>query len=93
VKTICAIMDDTVTDKPEGVNKFENLITFVTDRPGHDERYAIDASKINADLDWAPVEDFDSGIRKTVLWYLENREWWQRVIDGSYRLERIGTGS
>ena len=93
VKTICGIMDEVVADKPAGLNHFEDLITFVKDRPGHDERYAIDASKINADLDWAPVEDFDSGIRKTVLWYLENREWWQRVIDGSYRLERIGTGS
>ena len=93
VKTICGIMDEVVADKPVGLDHFEDLITFVKDRPGHDERYAIDASKINADLDWAPVEDFDSGIRKTVLWYLENREWWQRVIDGSYRLERIGTGS
>jgi dTDP-glucose 4,6-dehydratase len=93
VKTICAIMDDLVTDKPEGINRFEELITFVTDRPGHDERYAIDASNINADLDWRPDEDFESGIHKTVSWYLDDREWWQRVVDGSYRLERIGTGS
>ncbi|MCP4047177.1 MAG: dTDP-glucose 4,6-dehydratase [Gammaproteobacteria bacterium] len=93
VKVICAIMDDLVMDKPEGINRFEELITFVTDRPGHDERYAIDASKINADLDWRPAEDFESGIRKTVSWYLDDREWWQRVVDGSYRLERLGTGS
>ena len=92
VKTICAIMDDAVTDKPAGVNKFEDLVTFVTDRPGHDERYAIDASKINVDLDWRPDEDFESGIRKTVMWYLENKAWWQRVVDGSYKLERIGAG-
>ena len=92
VKTICAIMDELVTDKPASVNRFEELITFVTDRPGHDERYAIDASKISRELDWAPVENFESGIRKTVAWYLENRPWWQRVVDGSYRLERIGTG-
>jgi len=92
VKTICAIMDEAVTDKPEGVEKFEDLITFVTDRPGHDERYAIDASKINAELNWVPDEDFESGIRKTVLWYLENTAWWQRVVDGSYQLERLGTG-
>lgn len=92
VKTICAIMDEAVTDKPTGVEKFESLITYVTDRPGHDERYAIDASKINADLGWTPDEDFESGIRKTVMWYLENRQWWQRVVDGSYRLERIGVG-
>jgi len=92
VKTICAIMDEAVTDKPEGIGKFEDLITFVTDRPGHDERYAIDANKINADLGWVPDEDFESGIRKTVMWYLENSAWWQRVIDGSYQLERIGVG-
>jgi dTDP-glucose 4,6-dehydratase len=91
VKTICAILDEAVTTKPEGVNKFADLITFVTDRPGHDERYAIDASKINSDLNWTPDESFESGIRKTVIWYLENSAWWQRVVDGSYRLERIGT--
>jgi dTDP-glucose 4,6-dehydratase len=90
VKEICAIMDEMVMDKPEGVNRFEDLITFVKDRPGHDERYAIDAGKIHADLGWTPAEDFASGIRKTVAWYLENRQWWQRVVDGSYRLERIG---
>ena len=92
VKTTCAIMDEAVTEKPAGVNKFEDLITFVADRPGHDERYAIDASKINADLDWVPDEDIASGFRKTVLWYLKNTEWWQSVIDGSYRLNRIGVG-
>ena len=91
VKTICAILDEAVTIKPEGLNKFEDLITFVTDRPGHDERYAIDASKINSDLNWTPDESFESGIRKTVIWYLENSRWWERVVDGSYRLERIGT--
>jgi dTDP-glucose 4,6-dehydratase len=90
VKEICAIMDEMVTDKPAGISRFEELITFVKDRPGHDERYAIDASKINEDLGWAPAEDFASGIRKTVAWYLENRQWWQRVVDGSYRLERLG---
>jgi dTDP-glucose 4,6-dehydratase len=90
VKEICAILDEQIEDKPAGVNRFEELITFVTDRPGHDERYAIDASKINNDLGWVPVEDFSSGIRKTVNWYLENRQWWQRVLDGSYRLQRLG---
>jgi len=92
VKHICTILEEMVDDKPEGVQRFEDLITFVKDRPGHDERYAIDASKINAELNWKPAEDFESGMRKTVTWYLENRHWWQRVIDGSYRLERIGTG-
>ena len=86
-------MDEEVHDKPAGIKKFEELITFVTDRPGHDVRYAIDASKINADLGWTPDEDFESGIRKTVVWYLENRQWWQRVVDGSYQLERIGKGA
>ncbi len=92
VRTICAIMDDAVRDKPAGVGSFQELITFVDDRPGHDERYAIDASRINTDLGWAPAEDFKSGIRKTVSWYLENKQWWQRVVDGSYRLERLGEG-
>jgi len=93
VKEICALLDELVTDKPSGVNHFEDLITYVKDRPGHDVRYAIDAGKINADLDWKPAENFASGIRKTVEWYLANPQWWQRVIDGSYRLERIGTGA
>ena len=93
VKEICAIMDELVTDKPAGVSRFEELITFVKDRPGHDERYAIDAEKINIELDWRPAEDFASGIRKTVSWYLENDLWWQRVVDGSYRLERLGEGN
>jgi dTDP-glucose 4,6-dehydratase len=92
VKEICAILDVMVADKPAGIDRFEELITFVKDRPGHDERYAIDAGKINTDLGWSPAEDFTSGIRKTVSWYLQNRQWWQRVVDGSYRLERLGSG-
>jgi dTDP-glucose 4,6-dehydratase len=67
------------------------LITFVTDRPGHDRRYAIDAGKIEKELGWRPAETFATGLEKTVRWYLENQAWWQRVLDGSYRLERIGT--
>ena len=90
VREICSILDEKVVDKPAGIKRFEELITFVKDRPGHDERYAIDASKINNDLGWVPAEDFSSGSRKTVIWYLENRRWWQRVVDGSYRLERLG---
>jgi dTDP-glucose 4,6-dehydratase len=91
VKIICSLMDELVPDKPEGVSRFEDLITYVKDRPGHDVRYAIDASKIHRELGWKPAEDFASGIRKTVEWYLDNPRWWQRVLDGSYRLERIGT--
>jgi dTDP-glucose 4,6-dehydratase len=67
-----------------------NLITFVTDRPGHDARYAIDATKIGRELGWQPRESFDTGLRKTVQWYLDNREWWERVRSGSYRGERLG---
>ena len=91
VRTICALMEELAPEKPQGVVRYEDLITFVTDRPGHDARYAIDASKIGRELGWKPQETFESGIRKTVQWYLENRSWWQRVLDGSYRLERLGT--
>ena len=91
VSTICALMEELAPEKPQGVARYEDLITFVTDRPGHDARYAIDASKIGRELGWKPQETFESGIRKTVQWYLDNRTWWQRVLDGSYRLERLGT--
>lgn len=90
VKTICALLEELVPEKPEGVSAYEDLITFVKDRPGHDERYAIDASKIQRELGWAPRESFESGIRKTVEWYLGNQGWWQRVLDGSYQGERLG---
>jgi dTDP-glucose 4,6-dehydratase len=68
------------------------LITYVTDRPGHDMRYAIDASKIEHDLGWTPEETFESGLRKTVQWYLDNLEWCRNVQDGSYQGERLGAG-
>lgn len=90
VRTICAILDKVVEKKPDGVNQFSDLITFVTDRPGHDLRYAIDATKIKRDLGWVPEETFESGIEKTVHWYLNNQTWWQRVLDGSYAGERLG---
>ena len=76
--------------KPESLEKYENLIEFVTDRPGHDIRYAVDATKIQNDLGWVPEESFESGLRKTVQWYLDNKEWWNRVLSGEYRLERKG---
>jgi dTDP-glucose 4,6-dehydratase len=89
VRTICRILDGAAPERrPQ--NGFESLITFVKDRPGHDRRYAIDASKIERELGWRPAETFDTGLTKTVRWYLENRGWWQRVLDGSYRLERVG---
>ena len=88
VKTICALLDKLVPASPYRPHK--NLITYVTDRPGHDVRYAIDADKIANDLGWLPQETFESGIEKTVKWYLENTEWCQHVQDGSYQRERLG---
>lgn len=90
VKTICSLLDELVPTKPAGVTLYEELITYVTDRPGHDVRYAIDASKIERELGWKPEETFESGIRKTVQWYLDNKQWWSRVLDGSYAGERLG---
>ncbi|HCI6918706.1 dTDP-glucose 4,6-dehydratase [Klebsiella sp. 2-N_Kleb.] len=90
VRTICAILDKVVAQKPGNITHFADLITFVTDRPGHDLRYAIDAAKIQHDLGWVPQETFESGIEKTVHWYLNNQTWWQRVLDGSYAGERLG---
>ncbi|USD65125.1 dTDP-glucose 4,6-dehydratase [Vibrio sp. SCSIO 43136] len=90
VQTICGLLEELVPVKPEGVTNYLDLITYVTDRPGHDVRYAIDASKIERELGWKPEETFESGIRKTVEWYLNNKEWWTRVLDGSYAGERLG---
>jgi len=90
VKLICAHLQEAVPHA-SGPDGYEKLIKFVTDRPGHDTRYAIDAGKIERELGWKPQETFESGLKKTVHWYLNNRGWWQRVLDGSYRLERIGT--
>ena len=90
VRTICSLLEELVPNKPEGVAKYEDLITYVKDRPGHDVRYAIDAAKIGRELGWNPQETFESGIRKTVEWYLNNQKWWSRVLDGSYNRERLG---
>jgi dTDP-glucose 4,6-dehydratase len=92
VRKICAILQKAVPEASRG-RPFADLITFVKDRPGHDSRYAIDAGKIERDLGWTPAETFDSGLEATVHWYLENERWWQRVLDGSYRLQRIGTAA
>lgn len=80
VNKICALLDDLVEDKPKNVKTFSDLIKYVSDRPGHDLRYAIDASKIENDLGWKPKESFDSGIRKTIEWYLNNSEWCSQVM-------------
>jgi dTDP-glucose 4,6-dehydratase len=88
VKTICAILDD-VAPMADG-KPHESLITFVRDRPGHDRRYAIDASKLKDELGWTPAHTFETGIRATVQWYLDNRAWVQGILDGSYQMERLG---
>ena len=90
VRTICELLEELAPNKPQGIAHYADLITHVTDRAGHDVRYAIDASKIQRELGWTPQETFESGIRKTVQWYLDNPSWWQRVLDGSYKLERLG---
>ena len=90
VRTICALLD---ARRPLADGRArESLITYVKDRPGHDRRYAIDADKLKGELGWAPTVTFDEGMARTVDWYLENAPWVQRVLDGSYRLERIGQG-
>jgi dTDP-glucose 4,6-dehydratase len=90
VETICELLEELAPEKPAGVKSYQDLITFVKDRPGHDLRYAIDASKIERELGWVPEETFETGLRKTVQWYLDNRQWWERVLSGAYRLERLG---
>ena len=87
VQTICSILDELVPIE----TKYAEQITYVLDRPGHDRRYAIDATKMNKELDWTPVETFETGLRKTVEWYFANKEWCQHVQDGSYQRERLGT--
>jgi dTDP-glucose 4,6-dehydratase len=88
VHGLCAILDELVPASPH--RPHDSLISFVQDRPGHDRRYAIDASKIQRELGWTPSETFESGLRQTVRWYLDNRHWCARVLDGSYRRERLG---
>ena len=81
VKIICSILDELAPNKPHGITQYEQLVTYVADRAGHDVRYAIDASKIANELNWRPKETFETGIRKTVKWYLENMDWCERVMD------------
>jgi len=90
VKTICCILDELVPSKLDSIDRYEQLITYVGDRAGHDIRYAIDATKIKMELKWVPDETFATGIRKTVKWYLKNSIWCDRVKDGSYQGERLG---
>jgi dTDP-glucose 4,6-dehydratase len=85
---ICALLDELAPSNEIGFH--ETLIEFVADRPGHDLRYAIDPTRISTQLGWQPCESFESGLRKTVEWYLANRSWWQRIRSGLYRGERLG---
>ncbi len=89
VRAICQLMDELAPNKLE--NGHASLIRFVTDRPGHDQRYAIDSTKIQRELGWLARENFDTGLRKTVLWYLENKNWWERIRSGVYQGQRLGT--
>jgi dTDP-glucose 4,6-dehydratase len=88
VKAICTLLDELIPDRVKG--RRERLITFVADRPGHDFRYAIDSNRVAIELGWRPYESFETGLRKTVEWYLANRSWWQRIRSGVYRGERVG---
>ncbi|MBE8718857.1 dTDP-glucose 4,6-dehydratase [Cellvibrio polysaccharolyticus] len=91
VHAVCNLLETHASDrKPAGVTHYRDLITHVTDRPGHDRRYAIDSSKMARELGWTPEETFETGLQKTLLWYLNNENWWQRVLNGSYQLERLG---
>jgi len=89
VDTLCGLLDEHLPDSPH--RPHGRLKTFVTDRPGHDKRYAIDAHKLQSELGWELREGFESGLRRTLVWYLENRTWCERVMDGSYRGERLGS--
>ncbi len=89
VRTVCRILDEL---RPSSEGKYEELITFVPDRPGHDLRYAIDATKLETELGWRAAETFDTGIRKTVQWYLDNAWWWQPIRDQKYAGQRLGNG-
>ena len=88
VHSLCDLLDELRPEHPKGISSYKELITYVADRPGHDLRYAIDASKIQKDLGWVPEETFETGLRKTVQWYLDNLSWCQKVLDGSY--QRLG---
>ncbi len=90
VRKVCSILDELIPNKLNGMSSFSELITYVKDRPGHDVRYAINANKINKELGWHPQEDFESGIRKTVEWYLNNKVWSENIQNGSYQLGRLG---
>jgi dTDP-glucose 4,6-dehydratase len=98
VHLLCSLLDELVPPKnpspaishQRSIKSYRDLITYVTDRPGHDLRYAIDASRIRDELGWEPSETAETGFRKTIQWYLDHKDWWQAILDGSYKLERRG---
>jgi dTDP-glucose 4,6-dehydratase len=90
VRALCALLDELA---PDPAGSYARLIAFVADRPGHDARYAIDASKMGRELGWTPRETFETGLRKTLAWYLANGRWCERVLSGAYRTERLGLGA
>src|SRR5262249_48528747 len=88
---ICRLLDEMLPDSAH--RSHEQLISFVADRPGHDRRYAMDTTKVGSKLGWSPRETFESGLRKTVAWYLDNRWWWEPIWARRYRGERLGAAS
>jgi len=88
IQIVCAVLDE-ILPRDNGL-VYSELIHYVTDRPGHDFRYAIDATKIEKELGWSPMESFETGVRKTIQWYLDNRTWWKSIQDNTYRQERLG---
>ncbi len=90
VRKVCFILDELVPNKLNGIGSYIDLITYVKDRPGHDVRYSINSKKINKDLGWVPLDNFETGIKKTIEWYLNNIEWCNKILDGSYQLKRLG---
>ena len=90
VHALCNLLDEFCPEHPNGITSYKDLITYVADRPGHDQRYAIDASKIQRELGWAPEETFETGLRKTVRWYMDNPVWCRSILDGGYRRQRLG---
>ena len=90
VKTVCSLLDELAPSKFDGIKQYEQLITYVDDRAGHDVRYAIDATKISDELNWTPDETFATGIKKTIQWYLNNQTWCEHLEDERYQGERSG---
>lgn len=91
INNICELLEELAPKmKSKGIKKYKDLIKYVDDRPGHDLRYAIDASKIKQELNWVPTETFETGLRKTVKWFLVNKEWYERILNGKYKMKRMG---